>query len=396
MRQAPSRRARRLATSAIVVHMQRELVIASIVAGALALAGCSGEGTGESAADAGESSTSDGSTSTAADATSATSTTSAETLGTTTGDTSSDTSSGDTSSATTTGDTDATGDTDTTSDTDTTGDTSGPLCPGGGLGPGDHTIPLEHGGQSRSFKLHIPPGYDGAEPTPLVVNIHGLTSNPDQQVLFSEMNPQSDAEGFLVAYPAGLQNSWNAGACCGGAQSQGVDDVGFLRAMVAAIEEVTCVDARRIYATGMSNGGMMTNRLACEASDLFAAFAPVSAVLVQEPCQPARPIPILHFNGTADVLVAYDGGLFQGAPATFAAWAELSGCTGDPVETYKKGAASCMTYDTCDDGAEVTLCTLTGMNHCWPGNDFCPLPPTNTDISANEAMWEFFQAHPLP
>ena len=374
--------------------MQRELLItplASLLAGALALAGCSGDDAGDASTADGSTSDGSGSSSTAAASTSSATTdatsgsgSAGETLATT----------GDTSTASTTGDT-STGDTDTAGGT--SGDTStGPLCPGGGLGPGDHTIPLEHGGQSRSFKLHIPPGYDGADPTPLIVNIHGLTSNPDQQALFSEMNPLSDAEGFLVAYPAGIQNSWNAGACCGGAQSQGLDDVGFLRAVVAAIEEVTCVDARRIYATGMSNGGMMTNRLACEASDLFAAFAPVSAVLVQEPCAPARPIPILHFNGTADVLVSYNGGLFQGAPATFAAWAELSGCTGDPVETFNKGAASCMTYDTCDDGAEVTLCTLTGMNHCWPGNDFCPLPPTNTDISANEAMWEFFQAHPLP
>lgn len=278
----------------------------------------------------------------------------------------------------------------------TGGTTGAPTCPGGGIGPGDHTIELMHGGLDRSFIVHVPPAYDGLEPVSLVLNFHGLTSNAGQQVFFSEMNDTADKEGFVVVYPEGIQSSWNAGECCGGAQSMGLDDVGFARAVVEAVEGVVCVDPRRVYATGMSNGGFMTNRLACEASDLFAAFAPVSAVLVLEPCENERPAPIMMFNGTADVLVSYEGGLFMGAEATFAGWAGRDGCVGDPVETFKNGAATCLTYDQCEGDAEVTLCTIEGMNHCWPGNDFCPLPPANTDISANDAMWAFFQAHPLP
>ncbi|MBK8260843.1 MAG: prolyl oligopeptidase family serine peptidase [Nannocystis sp.] len=291
--------------------------------------------------------------------------------------------------------------TDPSSGSDSRGESEGetappPACPGGGLGPGDHTIQLTHDGMARSFNLHVPPSYDPGAPTPLVVNFHGLTSNAGQQAFFSGMTPLADAEGFLLAYPEGHMSSWNAGECCGGAQSAGVDDVGFARALVAEIQAITCVDERRIFATGMSNGGFMTNRLACAANDLFAAFAPVSAVLVTEPCLPARPVPIMAFNGTLDTLVSYNGGLFLGAPATFLAWAERNGCVGEPVQTFQKGAATCETFDDCEDGVTVTLCTIDPMGHCWPGQSFCPFIPANTDISANQEMWKFFQEHPLP
>ena len=266
----------------------------------------------------------------------------------------SDASSGGSTSATSAGETTgttggATTDATTTTDgTTTTTTTAGVECPGGGLGPGDHTLELDHGGLTRTALLHVPPGYDDGVATPLVVNFHGLSSNAGQQVLFSGMNATADAEGFIVAYPEGVMNSWNAGECCGGAQEQGIDDVGFVRALVEAIEAEACVDPARIFATGMSNGGFMTNRLACEANDLFAAFAPVSAALVTIPCAPARAIPTMIFNGTQDALVPYDGGLFFGAQETFAFWVEASGCEGAPVTTYDEGAATCETFDSCE------------------------------------------------
>ncbi|MEZ4384554.1 MAG: PHB depolymerase family esterase [Nannocystaceae bacterium] len=325
--------------------------------------------------------------------------TGADTAGTTDVSTSgaSESATGSTSAATDA--TDATTGDPTAGTTTTGGDetTSGGLdCPGGGLGPGDHTIEVLHDGLTRTAILHVPPSYDGGAATPLVVNFHGLSSNAGQQVLFSGMNETADAEGFIVAYPEGVMNSWNAGECCGVAQEQGVDDVGFVRALVETVEGVTCVDPARIYATGMSNGGFMTNRLACEANDLFAAFAPVSAALVTIPCAPARAIPTMIFNGTQDALVPYDGGVFFGAAETFAFWVEASGCKGAPVTTYDEGAVTCETFDSCDEGAAVTLCTIDPMGHCWPGNDFCPFPPANSDISANDAMWAFFAAHPHP
>lgn len=293
--------------------------------------------------------------------------------------------------------TDSAGTSDGSGTTDEPGTTTGAIeCPGGGLGPGDHELELEFDGLTRSFLLHVPPSYDGSEPTPLVLNFHGLSSNAAQQELFSGMTPHADAEGYIVAYPQGYQSSWNGGACCGGAVSQDLDDVGLARAIVEDIEAALCVDHQRIYATGMSNGGFMSNRLACEAADLFAAVAPVSSVIGVLDCEPARPISIMMFNGTADVLVPYNGGGFFSAPETFAGWADRNGCVGDPVQTFAGGAASCLTYDDCDEGVEVTLCTIDPMGHCWPGQAFCPFPPANTDIVANDEMWAIFQQFPLP
>ncbi len=301
------------------------------------------------------------------------------------------------SSTGTTGTTDPTegtsGTTEGTSGSTSTGEV---LCMDGGLGPGDHELEIAHGGLTRTLRLHIPPSYDGSEASPLVVNFHGLTSNVQEQVFFSGMNKTADAEGFMVAYPQGYMDSWNAGACCGGAESAMIDDVGFVRALIETLEGATCIDPARIFATGMSNGGFMTHRLACEASDLFAAFAPVSSVLLLEPCEPQRSVPIMMFNGTSDTLVPYEGGLFIGAVETFESWAEKSGCAGAPVETFAKGAATCQTYQECAEGAEVTLCTIDPMGHCWPGTAFCPFVPSNVDISANDEMWAFFEKHPLP
>ncbi|HGG57435.1 MAG TPA: hypothetical protein ENK31_06530, partial [Nannocystis exedens] len=271
--------------------------------------------------------------------------------------------------------TDATATTDPTEGTSGTTEgtsTGGVMCMGGGLGPGDHDLEIEHGGLTRTLRLHIPPSYDGSEASPLVVNFHGLTSNVQEQVFFSGMNKTADAEGFMVAYPQGYMDSWNAGVCCGGAESAMIDDVGFVRALIETLEGATCIDPARIFATGMSNGGFMTHRLACEASDLFAAFAPVSSVLLTEPCEPERPVPIMMFNGTSDTLVPYEGGLFLGAVETFESWAAKGGCAGAPALTFAKGAATCQTYQECAEGAEVTLCTIDPMGHCWPGTAFCP------------------------
>jgi hypothetical protein len=148
------------------------------------------------------------------------------------------------------------------------------VCPPAALAAGDHTIQVLHAGLKRSALVHIPASADLAARTPLVLNFHGLTSNPEQQVFFSGMNAKADAEGFILVYPAGVQSSWNAGACCGAAIDQNIDDVGFVRALVAQLSATLCIDERRIYATGMSNGGFMSHRLACEAHGLESLRSP--------------------------------------------------------------------------------------------------------------------------
>ncbi|MBN1770354.1 MAG: prolyl oligopeptidase family serine peptidase, partial [Deltaproteobacteria bacterium] len=262
------------------------------------------------------------------------------------------------------------------------------------LGRGNHEPRLEFDGRDRSYRLHVPPGYDPAAPTPLVVNLHGLSSNAWQQELFCEMNDTADAHGFVVMYPDGYLNSWNAGLCCGTAATLDIDDVGFLRAAVAHVSERLCIDPRRVYATGMSNGGYMSHRLACEASDLFAAAAPVSGGMGLVSCAPARPMPVLAFHGTADAIVRYDLG--HGA---YRGWADRNGCA-ETLARTTHGDSYCETYTDCDGGVEVGFCSLDGMGHCWPGGSrslcLSYLGPYSDDVDANETMWEFFLRHPRP
>jgi polyhydroxybutyrate depolymerase len=260
------------------------------------------------------------------------------------------------------------------------------------LAPGDHEFMLAHGGLDRTYNLYLPEGYDGASPIALVMNFHGYTSNAAQQAFFSDMNPTADVNGFAVVYAEGHENSWNGGACCGNAAAEGIDDVGFARAMVADIATRACIDDKRVYSTGMSNGGFISNRIACEASDLVAAIAPVCGGLGIA-CSPSRPVPVMAFNGTEDPLFTYNL-----AVATNDAWIEADECTGTPEVTLMEGAATCETLSMCAGGVEVTHCSIEGMGHCWPGQSFCPrsLGAPNVDISANEQMWAFFQRYTLP
>jgi polyhydroxybutyrate depolymerase len=291
------------------------------------------------------------------------------------------------------------GDTSTPGDTgEETGssDTGEPVdCPvEDDLGAGDHPITLSHDGSDRTYEIHVPPAYDPEAATPVIVNMHGYTSAGWQQVLFSDMNPVADAEGFIVIYPDGIANSWNAGSCCGDAASTDVDDVGFLSAVIEDLSTKLCIDRARVYATGMSNGGYMSHRLACEASDVFAAVAPVAGAMGIPDCDPPRPMPVVAYHGTEDGLVDYADGA-----AAIDEWVGLNGCTGDPVRT-DHGGSYCDRWESCDDGVEVELCTLDPMGHCWPGGSstLC-LPgigPFNDDINANEHMWAFMSRFTLP
>jgi len=296
-----------------------------------------------------------------------------------------------------------------------TGGAGGTASMAGSLGCADGTldqatmfVELEHDGTTRSYELHVPPSYDGTTPFPLVLNFHGLTSNAGQQRLFSDMDRTADDNDFVVAYPNGLDSSWNAGACCGQSAVDGVDDVGFARAVIDDLGKRGCFDLERVYATGMSNGGFMSHRLGCEASDVIAAIAPVAGVLglAVEDCDPQRPVPVIHFHGTEDNLVPYDGGGLASsisAPETADVWADMNGCLAEePTTTFEEGMVTCQTVDQCSADASVVLCTIVGGGHCWPGQELCPdisgldLGISTTDIDANQAMWDFFQGHALP
>jgi polyhydroxybutyrate depolymerase len=165
----------------------------------------------------------------------------------------------------------------------------------------------------------------------------------------------------------------------------GVDDEGFLRAVVAKVSQDGCVDPKRVYATGLSNGGAMAHLLACRAADLFAATAPVSMGNGTMPCQPSRPLSVIMFRGTSDLLVPYAGGMFPGAQADFEQWTQLDQCTGAPETTH----GICNTNKQCAGGAEVTLCTINAGHvlYTQAAAQGAPVP---------DVVWEAFQRHTLP
>ncbi len=274
-------------------------------------------------------------------------------------------------------------------------------CTGKSTTTGDVVWTITSGGLPRVVNVHIPANYDPARGTALVLNFHGFTSDAPQEAILSLMNDKADSEGFIVAYPYGTGTplSWNAGACCGTAASSGVGDIQFVRDILATASDKLCVDPARVYSTGMSNGGFLSHRIGCELSDKFAAIAPVAGVLGVPSCSPARPMPVMHFHGTSDPLVPYGGDPSLGFPSvmdTFQGWANRDGCTGVPAQTYSNGDATCQTYAQCAGGAEVTLCTIQGGGHTWPGGTPVPsLGLTSTDIHATDAMWTFFAAHHL-
>lgn len=270
-------------------------------------------------------------------------------------------------------------------------------CDGPSLfGPGVHTdVTVDVGGTERRYDLFVPTTYDPAAEAPLVVNFHGLFGSPSQQAELSQFNPHADDHGMLVAYPAGIGQSFNAGVCCGTASSTGVDDVAFARALVQDVASKMCVDPRRVYATGMSNGGHMAHRLACEAADVFAAAASVTGVLsLAGPCNPSRPISMVQFHGTADAIVGYDG--FPPVPAMMEGWAARNGCSAQPEVSFDQGDIRCETWPGCDAGVEVTLCTVDGGGHCWPGNGSCLFGYSSTELHASEEITEMFMMQPMP
>jgi polyhydroxybutyrate depolymerase len=291
-----------------------------------------------------------------------------------------------TSAATTTGATDSAGGS-------TGGSTTGavdPNCPESSLEPGLHKLTLTHDGLERAYDLYIPASYTGTQAAPLVLNLHPLSLGGLLHNIWanmSKMNDKADEAGFIVVQPDGTGSpvSWNAGdACCEPANSDDVDDVGFMKAIAAEVATLACIDDRRIYAMGMSNGGYLSHRLACEESDFVAAIGPVVASLSPElQCDLTRAVPVMQISGSLD----------NGAVNTvsFESWRDMNGCTDAAEQTYNKGAAVCMTHDECDDGVEVTHCVIEGGGHCFFGNSVSQSPgcEATEDIHSPDILWEF-------
>ena len=260
-------------------------------------------------------------------------------------------------------------------------------------------------GETREYIIDVPalPAGDGA--LPLVVNMHGFGSNANQQRAYMALETTApwDSSGFVRVYPQGLDSSWNAGDCCGVSVAQDRDDVAFIRSLVGELTAQRCVDANRVYATGMSNGGFMAYRLACEASDMFAAVASVTGVLGLDPseCQPERAVPLFVSHGTADAVVPYEGGdtvgaaMFASAASGVAHFADLHGCASPPEQSFSGEVTTCQRYADCESGGEVIFCSHEGGGHCWPGVEFCVNGTSPLDLSGSEQIIDFFGRHSL-
>jgi polyhydroxybutyrate depolymerase len=269
---------------------------------------------------------------------------------------------------------------------------------------------LEIDGRTRTYFVHTPPAYDGKTPLPMVIVLHGGGGNAENAEKMSRMSAKADQENFLAAYPNGTGFfedhllTWNTGNCCGYALKHRVDDVAFLRALIDKLERDYSVDPKRIYVTGMSNGGMMTYLAGCNLADKIAAIAPVAGAQDFD-CRPSQPVSVIAFHGTADENVPFNGG--SGAksiggprvdrPVSYAInfWVKENSCPTAPQHT-ESGTLRTDLYSPCKSGTAVELNAIEGQGHAWPGGDRITriLDQPDQTVSATNLIWTFFQQHP--
>jgi polyhydroxybutyrate depolymerase len=201
------------------------------------------------------------------------------------------------------------------------------------------------------------------------------------------LNKEAQASRFMVAYPDGIGKSWNAGNCCGQAQSDGVDDVAFISKLIDKLTATYSADPARVFVTGFSNGAMMAYRLACELSERIAGIASVSGTAALAKCEPARPVSVWEMHGTSDSLVPYDGDPpYEATAALVQRWVTLNGCTAAPTLSTN-GITKTSTWNGCRQGTTVRLDTVSGGHHTWFGSDLNPVPG---EPGASELIARFF------
>lgn len=271
--------------------------------------------------------------------------------------------------------------------------------------PGDYRFSIEHAGVTRLYRVHVPAGYQVTEPAPLLVALHGNGRTMDDQANdgYYGLISKSEREGFIAVFPNASgkpadarSTAWNAG---------GMDDVGFIRQVVTNVFRQMSVDRSRIYATGISGGGAMAYRLACELPDIFKAVSAVAATDNTGGCTPAKPVSVMHFHARDDKQVRFAGADGDGGdagqtakaasvPDTVARWAKLDGCTATPRHILDQGGAYCEAWSWCRGQSEVQLCVTESGGHSWPGGRKSPdgEVPSNA-ISATDLMWSFFSRH---
>ena len=242
------------------------------------------------------------------------------------------------------------------------------------------------GARPRTYRLFVPPGYDGRKRLPLVLDLHGSGGNAAGQARTSGFESVAAAEGFLVATLDAENARWNVPV-----QPGRPDDVAYVSDVIDHVAKHACLDDARVYATGFSGGGRMSSTLGCRLTARLAAIAPVSALRFPAPCA-GRPLPVLTFHGLADPQNTYDGHLSgrngewdESVPEALAGWAARNGCKASVILEDPPGPLSTMRYEGCADGAEVRLIRIDGLGHRW----------TREEVDTTVVMWQFFKQHQL-
>lgn len=289
---------------------------------------------------------------------------------------------------------------------------------------GDHTGSIVWDGLERTYLVHIPPSYDKDKTLPLVIVLHGGGGTGEDQVKLTKggLNTLADKEGFIVVYPDGFDKHWNDGRSGEETgyrtQEENIDDVGFISSLISYFIKELNIDPKRVYVTGMSNGAMMSYRLACELTEKIAAVAPVAGNMPQNlslTCSPSIPISVLAINGVNDPIMPWEGGDITGTfgvnkqgkvlsvSETVMFWVNHNYCSPQPLTSYEPDKdpqdgtrVYKEVYDGCEDGTEAILYAIEGGGHAWPGGLQYPeivVGKASQDIDANEVIWNFFKRH---
>jgi polyhydroxybutyrate depolymerase len=264
------------------------------------------------------------------------------------------------------------------------------------------------GGMDRTYTLHVPPG----DPVGLVLSLHGGGGSGSGQRDLTDFDAVADANNLLVVYPDGYDKSWADGRGASPADRHHVDDVGFLVGLVSKLQSDYGIARGHVFATGMSNGGFMSNRLACDRADIFAAIAPVAGTLgAGVACNPSRPVSVLQAHGPADPLVPFNGGDVRGrggvshsisANGIVNKWRGANGCQGDPsVQVLPNVGDGTVVHRfdsvACAASSEVVFYQIDNGGHTWPGGkQYLPqaiIGRTSRALDASEVIAQFFLAH---
>jgi polyhydroxybutyrate depolymerase len=269
--------------------------------------------------------------------------------------------------------------------------------------------------RTRTYILHIPSGFSPARAYPLILVFHGGLGSGARVEKGTDFDAKANAKDFIVVYPDGIGSNWNDGR---GTANPDINDVGFIHRLIEDLESRLPIDSKRIYATGVSNGGLFSQRLGCDLADVFAAIGPDVGPMptnLLPKCKPARPIAVIGIQGAVDPIVPLDGGevkslrLFglgkggtvESAASTMNFWASVNGCNPKPALVHETPRVDDGTsvykysYSDCKSGAPVVYYIVQGMGHAWPPHTQT-LPQitgrTSENINATDVIWDFFSA----